>query len=406
MRRKRTVRRVVFAALVTMAGASPLPAQGPEPQRQERQRRERSWSVEARAGAVVRYDDNLFLLAPGQKVLLETPSAGDAQSGRFANMKDARDVIPTVGLSAALEGPGLFARTFTLEAGASYEANLRNGERRHAELELSATQGLGRGSRLRLAAGLRPSYFHKNYLANATDVSADGNITADERSYGAGMSNEFDLTLGYRHRLLRATPERRVSVSAELKAGYFDRSYDAPFAGRSRRGPGGEVGLTVELGRRWTIDGEYSFQQLDADVTREVLILDETSFGQDFNGNGGASDVAARAFELVDRSRSEREFSVAVRGELTRSINAELAYGHRARDFSSNQPFDVSNRDRNDGLDEFSGSLDVRLARGLRLALGARYASQGTNRLGDPGSTGEVADYQRTVAWAGLRYRF
>lgn len=406
MHRRRTVSRVLLAAQVAMASATPLLAQGSEPQRQPHQQREQSWSVEVRAGALVRYDDNLFLLAPDQKVQLETLSAGNAQSGRFANMKDARDVIPTVGLSAALEGPGFFGRTLTLEAGASYQANLQNIERRHAELALSAAHGLGRGGRLRLAAGFRPGYFHKNYLADATDANGDGRIARAERSYRAGRSNEFDLTLGYRHRLVRATKERRVSVSAEIKGGLFDRSYDAPFAGRSRRGPGAELGLTVELGGRWTFGGEYSYERLAADVVREVMILDETSFGRDFNGNGVSSDVDARAFELVDRSRREKGFGVTVRGELTRSINAELAYAHRGRDFSSSQPFDVSNLDRRDGLDEFAGALDVRLARRLRLALGARYASQETNRQGDPGSIGEVADYQRTVAWAGLRYRF
>jgi hypothetical protein len=50
--------------------------------------------------------------------------------------------------------------------------------------------------------------------------------------------------------------------------------------------------------------------------------------------------------------------------------------------------------------------VDLRLAAGIHMDLGARRARQTTDRAGDPGSLGEVADYSRFVASAGLRYRF
>lgn len=366
----------------------------------------RRWSVEARAEPRFRYDDNPFLLSAGQKPRLEAPAAGDAQSGRYTDMESTSDLVPSLGLELGLEGSGIAGRALALGAGATYEANLQNGRRRHVELGFSAEQALGHGSRLRLALDWRPSYYHKNYLTDAVDADANGDIAAGERRYRAGTSGEVDATLGYRHRLLRSTRERQVGVNAELEAGWFGRSYDAPFAGRSRSGPGGQVGFQVELARRLVVSADYAYQKLDADVTREVMILDETGFGQDFNGNGNTTDLDARAFELVDRSRSEQEIGVGVRGELTDAVTAELSYGRRMRSFSSSQPFDVSNRDRHDTLNELEVALRVRLARSLRLDLGARRAAQNTNRVGDPGSTGEVADYTRLVAWGGLGYRF
>lgn len=395
------VRPVLVLALMAV-GAGELAAQG----RERSRARERAWKFEARVEGEFRYDDNPFLLTAAQKPRLETPSAGDTLSGRFGDMQKASDMIPAVGLELALEGRGLAGRALTLQAEGTYDANLENGRRRHAELGFSAEQALGRGSRVRLRLDWRPSYYHKNYLADAVDADGDGDIASRERRYQAGSSSEVDVTLGYRHRLLRSTRERQIGVSAELKAGYFDRSYDTPFAGRSRGGPGGQIGLGIELARRWAISLDYAYQKLDADPTREVMLLDETAFGRDFNGNGLVTDLDARAFELVDRSRTEQEFGVAIQGELADPVTVELAYGRRTRNFSSTEPFDVSNRDRNDGLNEVSGGLHVRLTRALRLDAGARRGAQDTNRAGDPGATGEVADYTRLVAWAGLRYRF
>jgi hypothetical protein len=66
----------------------------------------------------------------------------------------------------------------------------------------------------------------------------------------------------------------------------------------------------------------------------------------------------------------------------------------------------VVNRARRDVLKELTATVDVRLAAGLHLDLGARRGSQKTNRAGDPASVGDVADYTRFVGSAGLRYRF
>jgi hypothetical protein len=393
--------RPAWFAIVTAAGLTILtnPAAA--------QQGDRSWRPAARVQAEVRYDGNPFLLTSGGKSRLESGSSADVLSGRFRGMESATDVIPTPSLRLGIAGPGLGGRQLEIAADVAYEANLQNGRRRHAELGFGVEQSLPRAGRVRLAADWRPSYFHKNYLADAVDLNSDGNIGPEERRYASGTSNEVDVALSYRHRLVKSTKGRPLGITAELEVGYLDRSYDAPFAGRSRSGPGAGAGLAFQLSRRWAIGLDYTFASLGGDPAQEVLILNENDFiGQDFNTNGSLSDDSARAVVLVDRSRAEHELGVSVQGELGKAATLEVGYARRLRNFSSSEPFDVVDRDRRDVRSELAAELDLRLASGLHLALGARRAAQGTNRAGDPGSTGEVADYTRYVASAGVRYGF
>jgi opacity protein-like surface antigen len=392
--------RLACFAIVTAAGLASFTTPAAA------QQADRSWSPAARVQAEVRYDDNPFLLTAGRKSRLDAVSTADSQSGRFRGMESATDVIPIPVLRLGIAGAGLGGRTLEIDAEVAYEANLRNAERRHAEFGFGIEQSLPRAGRLRLGADWRPSYFHKNYLADAVDQNGDGDIGPEERRYASGTSNEVDLSLGYRHRLVKATKDRPLAVTAELELGYLDRSYDAPFGGRSRSGPGAGAGVAFELRRRWMIGLDYSYESLGGDPGQEVLILNENDFGQDFNGNLSTSDDSARAVVLVDRSRAEHELGVSVQGELGKNTTIEVGYARRLRCFSSTQPFDVVNRDRRDTRNELAAELDLGLASGLHLALGARRAAQSTNRAGDPGSAGDAADYTRYVASAGVRYRF
>jgi hypothetical protein len=392
--------RLAWFAIVTAAGLTTLADRGVA------QQGDRSWTPAARLQAEVRYDDNPFLLTSGGKRRLEAGSPADAQSGRFRDMESATDLIAIPSLRVGIEGPSLGGRTLDVEAEVAYQANVRNAERRHAEVRFGIAQALPSAGRLRLVADWRPGHFHKNYLADAVDANADGDIGPEERRYASGTSNETDLSLRYRHRLVKSTKRDPLGVTGEIDVGYLDRGYDAPFAGRSRSGPGAGAGLAFELGRRWVIGLDYAFASLGGDPAQEVLILNENDFGQDFNGNLSTSDDSARAVVLVDRSRAEHEIGLSLRGDLGKAATLELGYARRLRNFSSSEPFDVVNRDRRDVRSELGVELDLRLASGMHLALGARRAAQGTNRGGDPGATGEVEDYTRYVASAGVRYRF
>jgi hypothetical protein len=363
------------------------------------QQGDRPWKPTARLQGDVRYDDNPFLLTDNQKDKLRTVSAADALSGRFRDMPNVSDAIPVTTLEIGAVGPGLSGRAIDFSGEVAYEANLQNDRRRHAELTFGIEQALPHAGRLRLRADWRPSYFWKNYLSDATDVSGDGNISDDERVYEPATSHEVDLTLNYRHRLAK-------DVRGELELGYFARGYDAPFAGRDRRGPGAGASVSAAVGSRWTLGLEYGYQSLQSDLTREVLILDETGFGVDFNGTNGVADTAARAFAFVDRSRTEQNLRVSVQTDLSAGSTLQLAYARRTRAFSSTQPYDASDRGRHDARNELEAEVTVRVAHGLRFTLGGAAARQTTNRAGDPGSTGDVTDYSRAVVTAGLAYRF
>jgi hypothetical protein len=364
-----------------------------------------SWRPTVRLQSEVRYDNNPFLLDTVHKQKLEGPSAADSVNGRFRDMTRGTDVIPIPSLQLGLEGPGLGGRILGVSAGVAYETNLHNAARRHAELEFRIDQALRRAGGLRFTADWRPSYFHKNYLADAVDLDANGNISAAEKRYEAARSNELDLALRYRHRLLKSTDQRPVGITAELEAGYLGRSYDAPFAGRSRNGPDGRAGLAVQMGPAWTLGVDYGVASLGGDVDSAVLILDENEFGVDFNGNLTITDPSARAAVLLDYSRVERQLDVTLQGDVG-AASVAVGYGLRKRRFSSTQPYDVVNRARRDRLHELTADVDLRLAAGLHMDFGVRRGAQTTDRAGDPGSVGEVADYSRFVASAGLRYRF
>jgi hypothetical protein len=326
-------------------------------------------------------------------------------NGRFRDMTSATDVIPIPSLQLGLEGPGLGGRPLGVATDVAYETNIHNASRRHAELQLRIDQSLPRGGGLRATVDWRPSYFHKNYLVDAVDLNADSNISGSEKRYEAARSNEVDLSLRYRHRLLKSTTHRPLGITAELQAGYLGRSYAAPFPGRSRNGPDAGAGLSMQVGPAWTLGVDYAVASLKSDVSTAVLILDENEFGADFNGNLSATDANARAAVLVDYSRVERQLGATLQA-IAGAATVSAGYGRRTRTFSSTQPYDVVNRDRRDALKELVLDVDVRLAAGVHVDLGARRATQTTDRAGDPGSTGEAADYSRFVASVGLRYRF
>lgn len=355
------------------------------------------WRGTARVRGEVRADDNPFLLDADHRPRLGNPSASDVVNGRYRDMESAADVIAIPSVELGATGDGLGGRSLAISADIAYELNMRNPARRHSELQLGIEQSIRKGGALQFTADWRPTYFHKNYLADAVDINGNDNIASAERIYTRGTSHEIDLELQYRQRL--------KAVSAALSAGFLGRRYDAPFTVRNRHGPGIHGDVAADLGPAVTVGGGYSVASLSGDPGPAILILDENDFGVDFNGNLTTTDSSARASVLVDYSRVERQLAASIRGQ-TGAATVAVEYGRRTRDFGSTQPYDVVNRDRHDVLDELTIAAEVRLGADARLALGVRRGAQTTNRGGDPGSTGDVADYDRNIAWAGVRYRF
>lgn len=352
------------------------------------------------------YDDNVFLLSSGKRDDLGSPPDASIASGRFAKMESAGDMITTMEATLGAKGTGLLGRVLELTADVRYELYARNADRRNLALELAAEQSLPRGKRARLRASVTPSYFAKNYLADAVDVNFDGDISPDERVYRAGKYSEAAVELDYRLRIAKATRQRPFGAALQPSVGYYARTYETPFSGRDLSGPTASLKLLMDVRPRAAVDVAYELAALSATPTRQVMILDESAFGRDFNGNGTSDDAFARAAEMSDRSRTEHTVTASFHYEMSKRADLEVQAEHRKRSFGSSQPFDVANNGRTDSRNTFGAELSVKLTRGVRLVAGGEIASQRINRESDPASTGEIADYDKHRTHLGLSYRF
>jgi hypothetical protein len=364
----------------------------------------RSWRVSPSFQVDAEYDDNVFLLAGSRKDDVAAPSSAEVTSGRYADMKKAGDVLTTMSAGLNVKGPGLMGKPSLIVPELSYELYAQNSERSNVNLGLSIQQEAWAHGRLRIQGNLRPSYFARNYLADAVDQDSDGSISDAERVYARGEYREGQFGADYRVPLTRSSKKRPFGASLQVGGGVYGRSYDAPLGGRNLHGPVAGAKLLLDLGRRLEFDLGYDYASLAASVTDQVLLLNESDFGQDLNGNGSNSDFNARVLTPVDRSRNEHSLGATLRFEPSKRTDLTLGYEHRWRRYTSEEPLDVANRGRRDSRHQLSADLRFRLAKDLRLRLGGIHSSQNLNRTGDPGSTGEIDDYTRSQARLGLNY--
>lgn len=366
----------------------------------------RRWRMSSTIEVTTAYDNNIYLLTDSKLDNVASPSASSITSGRYADMESAGDVVTTLRAAAELKGAGIRGRTLRLVPEAEYDAYMRNARRRNASLSFTVGQSLRHDGELRLRTRLTPNYFAKNYLADAFDQDGDGSIAARERVYAAGIYAERELSLDYRLRIAKSTKAHPFGGAVRVGAGYYGRSYDAPFAARDLSGPTFEVALPLDLTRRLGVEMRYERLQLAATPTRSVLLLDESQFQQDFNGNGTTADRSARAFEMIDRSRAENSLDLEARYELTRRTELRLGYEHRSRSYGSAEPYDVANNGRRDSRNEFAIELAWRVMHGLEVVAAGRASAQTLNRENDPGAVGDVDDYSKQQFRLRLARRF
>ena len=364
------------------------------------------WKISATIGATGTYDDNPFLLSPTKKSELEAPSAGQVTSGKYVNMTSATDLVTLLSGSLEFKGRGISGQTVRVIPRADYELYGQNSERSNLGLRLDLEQDLGHGGRIRAQGSYAPSYFAKNYLADAVDGNADLVISSDERVYRPGQYREAELGGDLRFRLVKAAKHHPFGAAIQVGGGYYDRAYDSPFATRDLNGPLLDATLLLDLGRSVRLDLSYDFASLGATPGDMVELLDEPDFSQDFNNNGNTTDLNVRVVAPVDYSRKEHNLGAALRFALGRRSDLKLDFVHRWRHFSSTEPLDVSNRDREDWRNQLGGELDHGLGRHLDLRLGGSWTRQKLNRAGDPGAQGEVNDYTHAQALLGLTYGF
>ena len=362
------------------------------------------WRVSPSFRVDAEYDNNVFLLAPNKKDNVAAPSGAEVTSGRYADMKNASDVLTTMAAGLAVKGPGLMGKPSLIAADVSYELYAQNTERSNVGLGLSLQQQTWAGGRLRLQGRLTPSYFARNYLTDAIDQDASGSITDNERVYTHGEYRESQLGADYRLLLVKSRRKHPFGAAVQLGGGYYSRSYDTPLTGRDLQGPVGSAKLLLDLGRRVGLDVSYDYSSLGASRSNQVLLLDEADFGQDFNANGAATDLDARVAAMVDRSRKEHSLGATLQVQPSKVLALIVGYEHRWRRYTSEEALDVANRGRQDGRHQFSGDVRLRMTKDLGVRIGGVHSSQNLNRSGDPGSAGEIDDYTRSQARLGLSY--
>ena len=368
----------------------------------KRAEKENGWRVAPAFRVDAEYDNNVFLFSTSKKDNIANPSAAEVTTGRYADMESANDVLTTMSAGLSLKGPGLFGRSSLVSPEVAYELYARNTARSNVSLGLSLQQELSAGGRLRLRGRLTPSYFARNYMADAVDQDLNGAITPEERVYATGEYREGEVGADYRLRLAKSTKKHPFGASLQLGGGYYDRSYDAPLAGRDLHGPIMGAKLLLELGRRVSFEVGYDYSSLGATASNQVLLIDEPDFGQDLNGNGTATDLDARVLTMVDRSRREHSLGASFQLDLSKPVGLTVGYEHRWRRYTSDESLDLANRGRRDARDQMSADLRFRVAKDLRLRVGGVHWAQGLNRAADP--AGEIDDYTRSQGRLGLSY--
>lgn len=396
---------VTIALLI--AGLAPAAAWSQQaPQTQQTQRKKSALKIEPWVAVEGEYDNNTFLLTRARKRAINDQTSADLASGRFTGMESADDLIVQTRAGVGMEMNGVGGRALTFSPALRYDYYTKNGERSNLMASVALAQALARGMRTRLEASYTPSYFPKAYLVNAVDANGDRMIAPQERRYAAAKYSELDAELAHRLRLRKSTKRSPLELDLDLGAGYYTRSYDAPFTSRDLSGPAFRATVGIAPGRRADFTLGYDLELLSANAAQEVLILDEAAAGRDLNANGNATDPSVRTVQLVDRSRREHEVSAGARFDVARRMDLRLGYGLRLRNYSSEQPLDLGHRDRRDTRHELRGEISTRVARGLRFTTGARFARQTTNRLFDADQTDEADDYTRLRGFAGVRLEF
>ena len=400
------LRRAIPGGIIVLGASASLTAQAPTPPLVDRAGKAgKAWHAVGNLRIDEQSNDNIFLLSDTMRARLDTFTTSASAATRFADMRSVNDYITTLRAGLGVEGPGLLGRTLSIRSDADYDWYARNAKRRNIDLGFSVTQAFPYRGRLQLRGRLIPSYFYRNFLADATDLNGDGVIQSSERIYAAAVYRDSRLLVGYRQRLIGSTKTDGFGAAIELAVGRFARTYEAPLGYRSYRGPIVEATLALELTRPWTLEVGYTHASLNSTVDSAVLLLDEPDFNRDFNGNGTTTDQRVRSVQMVDFSRREQQLDLALRAGLTEGVGARLHYEHRWRAFPSVQPFDVLNNSRRDRRDAAGLELTFRVGPHTHFSVGGDVEIQKVGRSLVPSLTEDVTAYKRNRFYAGWRFQ-
>ena len=350
------------------------------------------------------FDDNPFLLSDARKAGVDAPSASSLTSGRYTSIAGSNDFITSLRGGLNAEGPALLGHKLTLGADARYEYYQKNAKRRNVLYDLRAIQSLGHGTHIAARAEILPSYFFRNFLANAVDLNANGVIEPNERVYAAGTYSDKEFSGELRQRLVKSTDNHPFGAELILKGGHETRDYQQPFETRGHRGPFAGVSGVLDLSSSVALEGEYRRASLKSTPGTSVVLLNEPDFNRDFNGNGTVTDLRVRSVQMVDFSRIEQDMAAHFRIRSSDAVETTLSYARRLRNYQSQQPYDIYNNTRHDKRDRFGLDIAYHFSPRRSVHFGANGEIQKlTNTLRPTATLDDATNYTRKgfyVSWS------
>ncbi len=359
----------------------------------------------------VSYNSNIYKLSAAQKARRDANSTSSQTSGRFADMESTDDFINVPEVEFSLKGAGLGGMNLQFKPRVAYNVYAQNQEKNFLELGLEIKQDVSKHGAFSLDFGYAPDVFKKDYLSEAIDTSGDGIITADERVYSKATYNDKSIVASYRHRLWKRP--KGTAGSSELKkvygkvfAGFDKRDYDGSFdSTRSTDDLLAGAGVNMEFGGGAELAFKYTFENITADVASEVMILDEPSFGVDFNSDSDILDTNARTVQNVDRSHNDHTLGLKGRINLSPGWYAEVTYDLRFRFYKSEETFDVTRVDRTDVRHKIGVGVKGDLSKDWSLGVGWQWTHNEAARDGLAAiNQADTKSYDRHVVSAVISY--
>ena len=353
-----------------------------------------------KTGVEISREDNLFHLSPAQIASKALNKAGDQVNGRFTGMAEVGDTALTVSPEVTL--PAGRKASFRLSAeGRRY---LGNPKKSSVALKAGYERKLSGAGAARLGLKYIPGEFQKNYLVGGTP-DPTGKVTRDQQLWKEGHFSEWEVSAGYRHKLLGR--KSGLGLEAGAAAAYCARRYAAAeLRSRDDKKLKGTLSLDAEPSKRLAFGLYGSYERSKSPVSRDVLLLDEPVFGLDFNADGDKLDNNIRTVQSVDRSLNAAAAGLKAAWQASRRLELEAGYEREKKTYTSSQPLDPSDKDRVDRKHTLSAAVSLKLSGAAKARLGFVYEGQKTDKAGDPASAGEVTGYIDRTWSAGVTLRF
>lgn len=341
------------------------------------------------------YDSNIWNLEDVGQSRLEDERPQEEANGRYDDMETVEDFIITPTLRWDGNAPSPFGRRFDVGIGLEVPVYLQNSRRTHVEIDLGVGQAVGPDGHLGLRFQFIPEYFRKNYLADAiffgttTPVPDGSSVGQFDRVYEAGVYQEWETELEYRHKLIDRTQNQPFGLTGSIELSYSDRSYDSPLSYRDEEATGVRFGLGFQYGPRLRWGLRYQFVAVESPGKTHIVLVDP--------GN-------IRRNTKIDRAHDEHEIGLSLGVEVSNQLEVGIVYERLLRDFKSDNLLDVEYVGREDERNSVEVNLLYKISKAWHAEIAYLWRRQESD-LDDP-SGGDDGDYDRFVVYGSIAYRW